>query len=269
MLGLASAAAGVFDVIWGEFEPAHQPIQALGDNIPGRDVLAYIAAAWLILGGLAIMSRHTVRAGAIALAVIYGIFGAFWLPRFYTAPYVLGFRAPVLIGVLGGMATQLIVVAAALLVFASTAARESSWLTAMRIAHWTFGLASVDFGLCHITGVSVNARLVPKWMPLGGDFWTIVTGIAFVMAGLAILTGILDVLAARLLALMLLTFSALALTPGIFANPHDHVAWGANAYTLAAAGATWIFACALKQYGLIVHRDDDVRGSRETPEALQ
>jgi hypothetical protein len=34
-------------------------------------------------------------------------------------------------------------------------------------------------------------------------------GIAFVLAGLAILSGILDVLAARLVALMLLVFSAL------------------------------------------------------------
>lgn len=28
-------------------EPAHQPIQAFGDHIPGQEILAYIAAAWL------------------------------------------------------------------------------------------------------------------------------------------------------------------------------------------------------------------------------
>jgi surface polysaccharide O-acyltransferase-like enzyme len=79
-------------------------------------------------------------------------------------------------------------------------------------------------------------------MPFGGVFWAVLTGIAFVIAGLAILSGIRDVLAARLLALMLLVFSAFVLTPMIFALPRNHVAWGGNAYNLAAVGAAWIVA---------------------------
>jgi uncharacterized membrane protein YphA (DoxX/SURF4 family) len=84
--------------------------------------------------------------------------------------------------------------------------------------------------------------MIPKWMPFGADFWTVLTGIAFVLAGLAILSGIRNVLAARLLALMLLVFDVLVLAPLPFASPHDHVAWSANAYNLAAVGAGWIFA---------------------------
>jgi hypothetical protein len=60
------------------------------------------------------------RAGAAALAAIYFIFAVFWLPRFYTAPLVLGFRIPVLIGVLGGFGTQLIVSTAGALIYASS-----------------------------------------------------------------------------------------------------------------------------------------------------
>ena len=84
--------------------------------------------------------------------------------------------------------------------------------------------------------------MVPAWIPFGGNFWAILTGIAFVLAGIAILSGILDVLAARLLALMLLVFSVLALAPEPLAHPRDHIAWGSNAYNLAAVGAAWIFA---------------------------
>src|SRR6478609_2569388 len=80
-----SIAAGILDLIWGDFEAAHQPIQALGNHIPGRAVLASIAAIWLIGGGAAILWRRLARAGALALAVIYLIFTVFWLPRFYTA----------------------------------------------------------------------------------------------------------------------------------------------------------------------------------------
>jgi len=42
--------------------------------------------------------------------------------------------------------------------------------------------------------------------------------------------------------LMLLLFDVLVLVRLPLASPHDHVAWGANAYNLAAAGAVWIFA---------------------------
>src|SRR3954454_4097954 len=93
-----SIAAGVLDFIWGEFEAAHQPIQALGDHIPGREMLAYAAAVWLVAGGAAIVWRRTARAGAAALGAIYFIFTAFWLPRLYTAPHLLGFRLPVIAG---------------------------------------------------------------------------------------------------------------------------------------------------------------------------
>jgi uncharacterized membrane protein YphA (DoxX/SURF4 family) len=241
--GMATVAAGIINLIWGDFEAGDQPIQAFGDHIPGREIFAYITAISLVAGGAAILWRRTVRAGAVAVALIYFIFAVFWFPRFYTAPHVLGFRATVYIGVLDGVAQQLILVAAAAVVYASAATRDSAWRQrAALIVRWTFGLSSVDFGLAHLTGLQAVAPMVPKWMPLGGDFWTVLTGIAFVLAGIAILSGILDVLAARLLALMLLIFSALALAPLIFAYPRDHVAWGSNAYNLAAVGAAWIFA---------------------------
>ena len=76
---------------------------------------------------------------------------------------------------------------------------------------------------------ALKPRPVPGWMYL-------------IVAGIAILAGILDVLATRLAALMLLIFSALVLAPLIFAFPRDHVAWGSNAYNLAAVGAAWIVA---------------------------
>ena len=57
--GLASAAAGVMDFIWGDFDSSHQPIQAFGDHIPGREILAYITAVWMIAGGAAILWRRS------------------------------------------------------------------------------------------------------------------------------------------------------------------------------------------------------------------
>jgi hypothetical protein len=68
------------------------------------------------------------------------------------------------------------------------------------------------------------------------------TGLCFVLAGLAILSGILDVLAARLRALMFFVFNAAALPRFILAHPKHHAAWGGSKYNLAAVAAAWILA---------------------------
>lgn len=239
--GIASVAAGIFDLVWGEFDPDHQPLQAWGDHIPGVTVFAYIAAILLIVGGAAVLWRNSERFGAAALAILYGIFVLFPLPRFYTAPHYVGYSPAVYIGVLAGVCQQMILCVAAAIVW-QLAAHGSLSHKADLIARWTFGLCSVDFGLTHLTGIRFANPFVPRWIPLGATFWTVLTGIAFVLAGLAIVSGVLDVVGARLLGLMLLVFSLLVLTPPIFASPHEHVPWGANAYNLTAVGAAWIVA---------------------------
>ena len=243
--GLSSATVGIMDFIWGGFDPAHQPIQAFGDHIPGSEVLAYITAVWMIAGGAAIMWRRSARIGGAALAIIYFVFAIFWLPRFYTAPHYLGFRIPVFIGVSAGFGIELIACAGGALIYASLATRSPSWPRTILIARWIFGLCSINFGVNHLDAVADNLGYVPKWMPLGGAFWTILTGICFVLAGLAIVSGIQDVLAARLLALMFFAFNLIALPPFIFANPKEHGAWGGNAINLAFVGASLIFADAV------------------------
>src|SRR5215470_1458162 len=243
LFALATIAAGVLDLIWGEFEAAHQPIGALGDNIPGQKIFAYITAVWMIIAGAAILWRRTRRGGALAAALIYLVFGLFWLPRFYTAPHALGFRLTLIVGLLAGMFTQLMVVAGALVLFASF----SSWSYKSRsVGRWVIGMAAVLFGVVHLTGVQGVAGMVPKWMPHGGSFWVILSGIAFLLAGFAILFGTLNRLAGHLLALMIVLFEII-LIPMAFANPGNHIAWGSNAYSLAAAGAVWIFASSINR----------------------
>lgn len=246
LYGLATLAAGVLDLIWGEFEGAHQPIQALGDHIPGRQILAYLTAACMISAGAALFRRRTARAGALTSALIYLMFALFWLPRFYTAPQMLGFRLPVFVGLLVGMFMQLIVAAGGIIVYASFASSTSSWQRqSATVARWIFGLGSMLFGLGHLTAIEAPAHMVAHWMPFGGIFWAVLSGIAFVAAGLAILSEILNAWATRLLALMVLIFEGPVLIPLVIAHPHQHVAWGGNAYNLAAAGAIAIFAASI------------------------
>lgn len=248
LYGVASLACGVMDLIWGDFDSSHQPIQAFGDHIPGREVMAYITAVVLIAGGLAILRRRSARPGAAVLAIIYFIFTIFWFPRLHTAPLVLGYHLTVYLGVLAGVGMELISCTGGALVYAALAKRATSWPGWPRMilaSRWIFGLCSIDFGLNHLMDFTDNSIYVPKWMPLGAEFWVIFTGICFVLAGLAILTGIQDVLAARLLALEFLAFNIFALPQFIFAHPHGHAAWGGNAFNLVLVAVNWILADSL------------------------
>jgi uncharacterized membrane protein YphA (DoxX/SURF4 family) len=252
LYAFGSFAAGVCDLIWGNFDTAHQPLQAWGDNIPGATVFAYVIGLGMVAGGLALLWRPSRRVGGAALAAIYFIFALFWLPRFYTAPHYLGIRIPVYIGVFSGVGIELIAFAAGVLVWASaqdmeeeTDERDSSRSRAVLAMRWVFGICAIGFGLQHLTNIKENLEYVPKWLPPGAEFWVIVTGVCFVLAGFAILTGILDVLAARLLGVMFLIFNLTILPTYIFADPKDHAAWGGNAYNLAAVGSAWILAEAL------------------------
>jgi uncharacterized membrane protein len=245
LCGLATIFAGILDLIWGDFDAGHQPIGALGVYIPGRAMFAYITGTWMILAGSAIFWRRTVRMGALGMAIIYLIFGMFSLPRFYTMPHRFGFHVTLILGVFGEMLQQFIVVAGCVVLYASFAPPASTWTAkAPLVARLTFGLSGVLFGLGHFTNRKGLVHMIPQWMPFGAPFWILISGIGFMLAGLAILSGILNVLAARLFALMLLVFEV-ALVPIIFGYPHVHQAWGASAYNLAVAGAVLIFAASI------------------------
>lgn len=69
MYGIASVAAGILELVWGEFDPGHQPLQAWGDHIPGVTIFWCIAALWLIAGSAAILWRRSARFGAAALCI--------------------------------------------------------------------------------------------------------------------------------------------------------------------------------------------------------
>ena len=239
--GLATVVTGILDIVWGAFEASHQPIQALGKHIPGQQILAYIAGVWLVAAGVAILWRRTARLGAAGSAIIYLIFALFWLPRFYSVPHMLGFRIGILIFILFGVAQQLLLAAPAVLVYAETVSPNPVWREKGAIAaRWMLGLSPIAFGLGHLINVPAIARFVPHWVPFG-NFWTVLTGIAFALAGIAIVSGIRDVLASRLLMLMLFLFEVIVEIPPVFVDPHKQGAWGGAVYNLAAIGAYWIF----------------------------
>jgi uncharacterized membrane protein YphA (DoxX/SURF4 family) len=238
--GLATIVTGILDVVWGVFEASHQPIQALG-HISGERVLAYLAGVWLVAAGMAILWPRTARVGAVGSAVIYLIFALFWVPRLFALTHKFGFGIGVIVFGLGGLAAQIMLVSPATIVYATTAVLDAWQERAATAARWMLGLPPIMFGLGHLISLHAYVRFVPQWVPLK-LFWIVLTGIAFLLAGIAIVSGVRDVLAARLLALMLLLFEVTVEIPPVFVRPHSQGAWGGAVYNLTAIGACWIFA---------------------------
>jgi uncharacterized membrane protein len=242
--GLGTALTGILDIAWRAFDASHQPIKSLG-NVPGQNILACAGGAWLVAGGLAILWQRSAKLGGAASAIAYMFFVALWLPRYYAGIHALGWRIDVLLGISFGLAQQLLLLAPPVIVYASMVSKDSLLQARTMItARWMLGLPPIFFGLLHLIAIHVFARLVPRWIPFG-TFWAVLTGVAFLLAGVAICSGVKDVLAARLLALMLLLFEGLVELPPIFVRLHDQPTWGAAVYNVTAIGACWIFAAFL------------------------
>jgi uncharacterized membrane protein len=238
--GLATVATGLIDVVWGAFDPAEQPIQAFGDHVPGAHIFAYIVGVALIVAGGLVLNRRTARIGAPISMIAYALFAVFYFPRFITAPHYLGQHFSVYVSVLTGVCQNIIVICAAAILYAlATGTSSPSFATSIR---WVFGLCVIVFGCNHLASLRGGAPFVPAWMPFGPSFWVAFTGVAFVLAGVAIVARTMDVLAARLLSLMLLVFSGATLLPFLIAAPNMEGNWGANAYNIVAAASAWILA---------------------------
>jgi hypothetical protein len=240
--GLGSVLTGILDIAWGDFDASHQPVQSLVASISAQHLLAYVVGVWLVVAGLAIMRQRSARIGAAASAIAYLILAGLWLARYYTGIHTLGWRIDVVLGVTFGLAQQIMLLAPAAIVYVSTASSDSILQKrAVVAARWMLGLPPVVFGLFHLIALRVFATIVPHWMSFG-YFWAALTGIAFILAGCAICSGIMDILALKLLALMLLLFDGFVEIPPIFVGLHNQATWGAAVYNVTAIGACLIFA---------------------------
>jgi uncharacterized membrane protein len=233
--GLAAIAFGLIGLVWGDFATVWQPVPT---TVPHRTALAYLVAVCLVLAGAAMQWRRSAQAGAIVLSIIYFIFALLWLPR------VIGY--PKMIGTWLGFAEEFALAIAGLVAYASLVPRVIAWgVGVAQVGCFLFGLCVITFGLAHFMAPVETAGMVPKWIPPGQHFWALATGVAHVCAGLAILSGILGVIAGRLLTTMLIVFGALVWVPLLLGAHRDHMMWAGNAINLAMIGAAWVVADSL------------------------
>ncbi len=233
--GLGVMSLGVVSLAFGKFDPG-QPVPA---NFPAHTV-AYLVGAFMVVAAAAIEWRRAAAWGAAALTIYYTLFVVILmngrLLLIHYGEYVT----------YENIVMQLSIAAAGLIIYAN-AARIDPALAARitRVGLIAFGVCCLVFGGAHFAYLKYTASMIPKWLPPSQIFWTYATGIGFIAAGIAILTGLKARLAAILLTVMLVSFGVLANGPILLANLKLHGNWTESAVNLAVVGAAWVVADSL------------------------
>lgn len=225
--GLAAIASGICALAWHDFS-------ALG-NLPHRGIFIYIAATIEILGGVFILWSRTARVGAVAVGVIYLIFGLLGLPLILKHPFVYnGF---------GNFFEQFSFVAGAVILYACSCPSASERTNRLaKFGYYSFSLCVVSFALEQVFYLPATATLVPKWIPPGQMFWAMATTVAFAFAAISLLTGFKARLASQLITAMILGFGLFVWLPVLFVDPHHFGNWAEATETLGISASAWIVA---------------------------
>jgi uncharacterized membrane protein len=244
--GLGVIALGVTDLVFGDFNPG----QTVPQGFPGRTALAYAAGVFMLVAGAAVEWRRTTAWAAAAITCYYAVFVILLMNgRLLLTGYAV-------YGTYEEIALQLAIPLAGMIVYATTGrsgARTSATIDTtyaaraarpLRLCRLLFGVCALVWGGAHFVYMNLTAPLVPKWLPPGQVFWGYVTGVCFVAAGVAFLTGVPARLAAILLTVMIAIFGVLANGRALLADP-NHFNWTESALNLALVGAAWVLADSL------------------------
>jgi len=234
--GLGVMALGLVDLAFGNFDSG-QPVPK---DFPFRTVLAYAAAAFMVVAVAAIEWRRTVAWGAAALAIYYTFIVVILMNGRVALAHYAEF------GAYSGIAYQLAVAAGALIIYASAAQIDAALAARLkRVGLLAFGVCALLFGGAHFVYMNMTAPLVPKWLPPSQEFWGYATGVAHIAAGVAILTGVQARLAAILSTAMYASFTPLVHIPMLLADPSKQFIWSENALNLVLVGVAWVVADSL------------------------
>ena len=204
--------------------------QSVPAAFPMRTQLAIASGLLLILGGGESLSGKFARAGALLLACIYGA----WILILHVP---IAVTKPTDFGTWNGIAEIVLMTAGALALYAGARGSRGKLTTAVCVAA---GLCALTFGAAHFKYAQFTAAMVPTWIPPNQIFWAYATGLAHLVAGLSLLSGIRAPWGATLLSVMMAMFVILVHVPRVYAAPGEQLEWIMLGVALSLSGAAWL-----------------------------
>ena len=232
------ACIGVLGLIKPEYA-------AIWDGIPkafpAREVFLYGSSLLIIVCGLGLLwQRSASPAARVLLAWLL-----LWMLAFKGRFIVL---APLEEGSYQSTGENAVIVAGAWVLFTWFAGewdkrhlRFATGESGTRIARVLYGLAMLAFGFSHFFYLQFTAPLIPSWL-LWPVFWAYFTGTTYLMAGVAILTGVWARLAATLGVVQMASFLLLVWLPIMLAGKITGFNWGEIIVNCALVAGGWVVA---------------------------
>ena len=238
---------GVLNIAFGAFSMPWQPIV----GIPLQPELARGAGALLSVCALILFVPRTAAWAAVLATAAFMLL--FWIPQVVFLGQLALSHKGLSVGACLPLSEDTAMLCGAVTLTALTArgtALERSWLGSpglVMTARIGFGLACVVFGLSHFVYADFTAQMIPGFLPFRLAL-AYITGAGHLLAGLAILSGVMARLAAVLEAVMMSSFVVLVHIPMLVAGPKPEamqIDWTMLAAAMTLSGSAWIVARSL------------------------
>jgi uncharacterized membrane protein YphA (DoxX/SURF4 family) len=231
LLAGATAALGAISIATGDFAYTWQPVP---ETLPLRALAARAAGGLLVIVSAFLLIRRADRRALAALSFVFLV----WLlllhlPAMFRGEGWLGFFEFLLpLGACLALASVTRAPAAP-----SRALTDDKLLLIGRLC---FGVGLLGCGASHFVYAEFAAQMIPEWMP-GRMFWTYLTGVGHVAAGLSLLSGLLLRVSTVLLCFMLACFVLLLHVPRVIVEP-SRFEWTMLIVAVLFNGAAWVMA---------------------------
>lgn len=219
-IGITGLVMGDFASIW----------QSVPQGVPAQKALAYLCACVSLVCGAGLLFKRSYGEAARALFVYLLL----WL-LLIKGYYIVG--SP-LVEVNYQSAGETAVLVAGAWVLSAGENGE-------RHARTLYALALIAFGLSHFAYLELTAPLVPAWLP-AHVFWAYFTGAAYLVAAVAMLSGVFARLAAALSALQMGLFTLLVWAPLAVTGHLSAGQWSEFGVSWALTTAAWVVADSLR-----------------------
>lgn len=235
---IAAASLAIWSLVY-----AHAAGQSLPAWVPWREAWIYTTGIILLAASAGLCFPRTALASVLAIAVCRGLVGAVFIPVIVAKPLSIEGWYPfceALTSLIGAW-----VVYALLRPQAGEPGTGLASAGALRTALVLFGLTCVFYGISHFLYVDYTASMVPGWLP-GHLALAYFTGAGHIAAGVAIVIGIVPVLAATLEATMMTLFGLLVWVPSFFMQPRPKWAgppdnqWSELVVNVVLAASAWM-----------------------------